>query len=124
MINVSVDRGISKDVEGGIKLAEALAEELGGVVGSSRAVVDSGWISPDHQVGQTGKTVHPKLYIALGISGAIQHLAGMQESECIVAVNKNDAAPIFEIADYGICGDLFKVAPLLLDAIKAAKADK
>ena len=123
-IIVSVGRGISKDVEGGIKLAEALAEELGGVVGSSRAVVDSGWISPDHQVGQTGKTVHPKLYIALGISGAIQHLAGMQESECIVAVNKNDAAPIFEVADYGICGDLFKVAPLLLDAIKAAKADK
>ena len=123
-IIVSVGRGISKDVEGGIKLAEALAEELGGVVGSSRAVVDSGWISPDHQVGQTGKTVHPKLYIALGISGAIQHLAGMQESECIVAVNKNDTAPIFEVADYGICGDLFKVAPLLLDAIKAAKADK
>ena len=123
-IIVSVGRGISKDVEGGIKLAEALAEELGGVVGSSRAVVDSGWISPDHQVGQTGKTVHPKLYIALGISGAIQHLAGMQESECIIAVNKNDTAPIFEVADYGICGDLFKVAPLLLDAIKAAKADK
>ena len=123
-IIVSVGRGISKDVEGGIKLAEALAEELGGVVGSSRAVVDSGWISPDHQVGQTGKTVHPKLYIALGISGAIQHLAGMQESECIIAVNKNDTAPIFEVADYGSCGDLFKVAPLLLDAIKAAKADK
>ena len=123
-IIVSVGRGISKDVEGGIKLAEALAEELGGVVGSSRAVVDSGWISPDHQVGQTGKTVHPKLYIALGISGAIQHLAGMQESECIIAVNKNDTAPIFEVADYGICGDLFKVAPLLLDAIKAAKAEK
>jgi len=121
---VSVGRGISKDIEGGIKIAEALAEELGGVVGSSRAVVDSGWISPDHQVGQTGKTVHPKMYVALGISGAIQHLAGMQESEFIVAVNKNDAAPIFEVADIGIVGDLFKVGPLLLESIKAAKASK
>ncbi len=121
---VSVGRGISKDVEGGIKLAEELAEVLGGVVGSSRAVVDSGWISADHQVGQTGKTVHPKIYIALGISGAIQHKAGMQDSECIIAVNKNDTAPIFEIADYGICGDLFKVTPLLIEAIKAAKAAK
>ena len=121
---VSVGRGISKDVEGGIKLAEELAEVLGGVVGSSRACVDSGWISADHQVGQTGKTVHPKVYIALGISGAIQHKAGMQDSECIIAVNKNDTAPIFEIADYGICGDLFKVTPMLIEAIKAAKAAK
>ena len=120
---VSVGRGIAKDVEGGIAIAEAIAEELGGVVGSSRAVVDAGWISADHQVGQTGKTVHPKVYIALGISGAIQHKAGMQDSECIIAVNKNDAAPIFEIADYGIVGDLFKVGPLLLDSIKAAKAN-
>ena len=121
---VSVGRGISKDVEGGIKLAEELAEVLGGVVGSSRACVDSGWISADHQVGQTGKTVHPKVYIALGISGAIQHKAGMQDSECIIAVNKNDTAPIFEIADYGICGDLFKVTPMLIEAFKAAKASK
>ena len=121
---VSVGRGISKDVAGGIKLAEELAAELGGVVGGSRATIDSGWLSADHQVGQTGKTVHPKVYIALGISGAIQHKAGMQDSECIIAVNKNDTAPIFEIADYGICGDLFKVAPLLTDAIKAAKAAK
>ena len=121
---VSVGRGISKDVEGGIKLAEELADVLGGVVGSSRAVVDSGWISADHQVGQTGKTVHPKIYVALGISGAIQHKAGMQDSECIIAVNKNDTAPIFEIADYGICGDLFKVTPLLTEAIRAAKAAK
>ena len=118
---VSVGRGISKDVEGGIKLAEELAEVLGGVVGASRAVVDSGWMSADHQVGQTGKTVHPKIYVALGISGAIQHKAGMQDSECIIAVNKNENAPIFEIADYGICGDLFKVAPMLIEAIKAAK---
>ena len=121
---VSVGRGISKDVEGGIKLAEELAEVLGGVVGGSRVAIDSGWLTADHQVGQTGKTVHPKVYVALGISGSIQHKAGMSESECIIAVNKNDTAPIFEIADYGICGDLFKVTPMLIEAFKAAKASK
>ena len=121
---VSVGRGISKDVEGGIKLAEELAAEFGGVVGGSRAAIDSGWLSADHQVGQTGKTVHPKLYVALGISGAIQHKAGMQDSECIVAVNKADSAPIFDVADYGICGDLFKVVPMMIEAINAAKASK
>ena len=121
---VSVGRGISKDVEGGIKLAEELAGVLGGVVGSSRAVVDAGWISADHQVGQTGKTVHPRIYVALGISGAIQHLAGMQDSECIIAVNKNESAPIFDVATYGICGDLYKVTPMLIEAIRAAKAAK
>ena len=121
---VSVGRGISKDVEGGIKLAEELAGVLGGVVGSSRACVDAGWISADHQVGQTGKTVHPRIYVALGISGAIQHLAGMQDSECIIAVNKNESAPIFDVASYGIVGDLYKVTPMLIEAIRAAKAEK
>ena len=121
---VSCGRGISKDVEKGIALAEELAAVLGGVVGGSRAVIDSGWMTADHQVGQTGKTVHPKVYVALGISGAIQHKAGMQDSECIIAVNKNETAPIFEIADYGICGDLFKVTPLLIEAVRAAKAAK
>ena len=121
---VSVGRGIASDVEGGIKLAEELAEVLGGVVGGSRPTIDSGWLSADHQVGQTGKTVHPKVYVALGISGAIQHKAGMQESECIIAVNKNEAAPIFEIADYGITGDLFKVTPMLIEEIRKIKAEK
>jgi electron transfer flavoprotein alpha subunit len=121
---VSVGRGISKDVEKGIALAEELAEVLGGVVGASRAVVDSGWMTADHQVGQTGKTVHPRIYVALGISGAIQHKAGMQDSECIIAVNKYENAPIFEAADYGICGDLFKVVPMMIESIKAAKAAK
>ena len=118
---VSVGRGISSDPEKGIALAEELAGALGGVVGASRAVTDEGWLSADHQVGQTGKTVHPRIYVALGISGAIQHKAGMQDSECIIAVNKSDVAPIFEVADYGICGDLFKIVPLMIDEMKALK---
>ncbi len=122
---VSVGRGISKDIDKGIALAHELADAFGGgVVGGSRATIDSGWLSADHQVGQTGKTVHPKVYVALGISGAIQHKAGMQDSELIIAVNKNENAPIFDIADYGIVGDLFKVVPMLVEAIQEAKASK
>ncbi len=119
---VSVGHGISKDVKKGIALAQELADELGGVLGASRAVVDAGWLPADHQVGQTGKTVHPRIYVALGISGAIQHKAGMQDSECIIAVNTSAAAPIFEVADYGICGDLFTVVPQMIESIRAEKA--
>ena len=122
---VSVGRGIGKDIQKGIELAGQLADAFGGgVVGGSRVTIDSGWLSADHQVGQTGKTVHPKVYVALGISGAIQHKAGMQDSELIIAVNKDETAPIFEIADYGITGDLFKVVPLMIDALNAARASK
>ena len=121
---VSVGRGISADPKRGLEIAEELANVLGGVVGASRAVVDDGYIGVDHQVGQTGKTVHPKIYVALGISGAIQHVSGMQDAECIIAVNKNENAPIFDVATYGITGDLFKVGPMLAEAIAKYKAEK
>ena len=119
-ILVSGGRGVGSPEN--FKILDDLAEAIGGTVSCSRAVVDAGWKPKDLQVGQTGKTVRPHVYFAIGISGAIQHVAGMEESDIIIAINKDESAPIFDVADYGVVGDLNKIVPVLTQKIKEAKA--
>jgi electron transfer flavoprotein alpha subunit len=116
---VSVGRGIKE--EENLHLVQDLAAALGAELAASRPICDNGWLPMERQVGSSGQSVAPKLYLAVGISGAIQHLVGMKASQCVVAINKDPDAPIFEIADYGIVGDLFEVVPALTEAIRAAK---